>query len=311
MSSIVDLIEATVRIEQPIAAGRSTVGTGFVVQATAEDGSPRTILITANHVFATMPRDKASVGFRLRDEAGDWRYSPISVRIRDADGAPLWTRHPTQDVAAIELPAGVTNEGLPASELPGARALETLGVEPGDEMMVLGFPRGFSANKAGFPILRAGRVASFPLSPADRYPTYMLDFSVFGGNSGGPVYVVVNGPPGPAATVGPRVVVTGILTQQIKLDGDRLEIGNITQADFIEETMALMGAVEPAEVAASQSVLPQSDPEPAADPQPSAGERLKEAWHALITDIGVLARRAWIVLRDAFLSWTTPAPKRL
>lgn len=311
MSSIVDLIEATVRIEQQVEDGRATVGTGFIVKATAADGAPRTILITANHVLAQMPRDKASVGFRIRDAGGDWRFAPVSVRIRDADGDPLWTRHPTQDVAGLELPQGVTDEGLPASELPGARALQILGVEPGDEMMVLGYPRGFSANRAGFPILRSGRVASFPLAPADRYPTYMLDFSVFAGNSGGPVYVVAAGPPGRPLPDGPSVVITGILTQQIKYEGDRLEIGNVTQADFIEETMTLMGAVQPVEVAASDAVLPESDPEPATEPEPSAGARLREAWDTLLTDVGVLVRRAWIVLRDTVMGWTTPDPKRM
>lgn len=309
MSTIVDLIEATVRIEQPIEAGRSTVGTGFVVKASAPDGTPRTILITANHVFAQMPRDKASVGFRLRDAEGQWRYAPVSVRIRDADGDPLWTRHPTQDVAGLELPPGVTDEGVPVRELPGARALDTLNVAPGDEMMVLGYPQGFSANKAGFPILRSGRVASFPLSPADRYPTYMLDFSVFAGNSGGPVYIVVTGPPGQPP--GPGVVVTGVLTQQIKFEGDRLEIGNVTQADFIEETMKLMGAVKPVEVATTTGVLPESDAEPAAGPEPpSARERLQEAWDDFVVDLRVLVRRAWIVVRDTLMDWTTPKPRR-
>lgn len=311
MSTIVDLIEATVRIEQPIEAGRSTVGTGFVVKASAPDGTPRTILITANHVFAQMPRDKASVGFRMRDVDGQWRYAPVSIRIRDAQGDPLWTRHPTQDVAGIELPPGVTEEGVPVRELPGASALEGLDIDPGDEMMVLGYPHGFSANRAGFPILRSGRVASFPLSPADRYPTYMLDFSVFAGNSGGPVYVVVTGPPGQPLPSGPSVVVTGVLTQQIKFEGDRLEIGNVTQADFIEETMKLMGAVKPVEVATTTGVLPENDAEPAVAPDPpTAGERLQEAWNTLLVDVRVLARRAWIVVRDTVMDWTTPKPRR-
>lgn len=311
MSSIVDLIEATVRIEQTIAEGRATVGTGFIVKATAADGTPRTILITANHVLAQMPRDKASVGFRTRGPDGEWRYAPVSVRIRDASGDPLWTRHPTQDVAGIGLPQGVTDEGIPVAELPGARALDTLGIEPGDEMMVLGYPHGFSANRAGFPILRSGRVASFPLSPADRYPTYMLDFSVFAGNSGGPVYVVAAGTKGHALPSGPRVVITGLLTQQIKFEGDRLEIGNVTQADYIDETMTLMGAVQPVEVGITRATLPESDPEPAATPPPSPRERLKEAWDTFVTDLGVLVRRAWILARDAVMGWTTPDPKRM
>jgi len=312
MSDVVDLIQATVRLEQPAVGGAGTVGTGFVVTASAPDGSPRVVLITANHVFSQMRGDKAKVGFRVVDSTGEWRYAPVAVRIRDAAGDPLWTKHPVHDVAAIELPAGVTGAGLPASDLTGNRGLEKLQIEPGDEMMVLGYPHGFSANSAGFPILRSGRVASYPLSPASRYPTYLLDFSVFAGNSGGPVYVVRSGRPAagggnPASSV----LITGLLTQQMKLNDDRLAIGNVTQADYIVETISLMAGVEPAEVAPTKGRLPTSDPIPAAGgPQPSATDRLREAWSATLTDIGILFRRAWIVLKQAVLERTTPDARR-
>lgn len=311
MSDVVDLIQATVRLEQR-AVGGGTVGTGFVVTATAPDGTPRVVLITADHVLSRMRGDKAKVGFRIADASGEWRYAPVDVRIRDAEGDPLWTKHPVQDVAAIELPAGVTGAALPASALAKNRGLETLRIEPGDEMMVLGYPHGFSANSAGFPILRSGRVASYPLSPASRYPTYLLDFSVYAGNSGGPVYVVKPAAP-PGAGGGPvsSVWVTGLLTQQMKLDEDRLAIGNVTQADYIVETMSLMVGGEPAEVAAAGGRLPAGDPVPVAGgPQPSAMDRLREAWRSTLTDIGVLFRRAWIVVRQNVLERTTPDARR-
>ena len=46
-----------------------------------------------------------------------------------------------------------------------------------------------SADAAGFPILRSGRVASYPLAPASVFPTFLMDFSVFPGNSGGAVFM--------------------------------------------------------------------------------------------------------------------------
>ncbi len=308
MSDVVDVMAATVRLEQLIGGGQSTVGTGFVVLAQAPDGAPRTILITAHHVFANMPNDKAKVGFRAQDPEGGWRYAPVNVRIRDAEGGPLWTRHPTQDVAAIELPEGVTTAALPTTQLPGERALEILGVQPGTEMMTLGFPYGLSANTAGFPILRSGRVASYPLSPADRYPTYLVDFDVFGGNSGGPVYALAPG----ASRATPQVVITGLLTQQIKLDEQRLSIGNVTQADFITETISLMAAVGPTEVATAEGVLPRIEPAPASGlPAPSAHARLQEAWRTVVEDVSILLRRLWIVLRDGFLALITPEARRM
>jgi hypothetical protein len=309
MSTAIDLIHATVRLEQPLPSGLSTVGTGFVVTAAAPDGTPRTVLITADHVLAGMPGDKAKVGFRIADAAGEWRYMPVNVRIRDAEGDPLWTRHPLQDVAAIELPSGVARAALPTADLAGNRALASLKIEPGDEMMVLGYPHGFSANSAGFPILRAGRVASYPLAPASRYPTFLLDFSVFAGNSGGPVYIVRSNVPSRPSTG--QVIVAGLLTQQIKLKRDRLEIGNVTQADYIVETLSLLDGDGPTEVAATQGTLPVNDPIPAASgPDRSGLERLREAWDDTIADLSVLLRRAWIVVKQGVLEWLTPDARR-
>jgi hypothetical protein len=304
VTDIIGLIEATVRLEQPLRDGQATVGTGFVVTESAPDRTPRTILITANHVFAAMPHDQARIGFRSRDEAGNWRYAPLSIRIRDAAGEPLWTHHPTQDVAAIELPAGVAPGALPRADLGDERVLETLSVRPGHEMMVLGYPIGAAANREGFPILRAGRVASYPLSPATRYPTYLVDFNVFGGNSGGPVYAVVGGGGGAS------IVITGILTQQMEVEGERLAIGNVTQAGFITETLSLLTG-GPAAVEGAAGQVPAAQQVAAATAQPLTSlDRLKESWRAFTEELEILLRRIWIVLRETVLGWVTPDPKQ-
>jgi hypothetical protein len=308
VSSVVDLIEATVRVEQPLGNGQTTVGTGFIVTSAAADGTPRTILITADHVFARMPQEQAIIGFRTRDQAGHWRYAPLKVRIRDSDGDRLWTKHPTQDVAVVELPAALAPSALPASELPGERALETLGVLPGDEMMVLGYPRGLSANPQGFPILSAGKVASYPLSPADRYPTYLVNMNVHAGNSGGPVYLVL--PRVSAQGPAPQVVVTGLLTQQIKYNGDRLAIGNVTQPDFISETISLMDSTSAVEVAPAQAPAPDGHAEPVSQPPRGAQNGVGKWWSALAEDIRIFFLRLWILARDTANNWMTPDPKR-
>lgn len=301
MSEVIDLIQATVMVEQASEPGRRTVGSGFLVTSTGADGRPRTILVTAHHVFAEMPKDRASVGLRELQADGRWRFAPVSVRIRETDGGPAWTRHPTQDIAAIELPQGVTSAGVPAAELPGAKALETLGVGPGDEVLILGYPHGVAANAAGFPILRSGWVASYPLSPADRYPTYMVDFNVFAGNSGGPVYV--------RSKRGTGMTIVGVLTQQANFEGERLAIGNVTQADFISETISLLDG-EPADVIGAANVARVQDAAPAsASPQRTALERLRESWQTLKVETAIFARRLWIVCRDQVLDLVTRDPK--
>ena len=248
MDLAVELIQATVQLEQPLGDGTRTVGTGFLISSTGPDGQPRTVLVTANHVFQKMPGATARIGYRISNADGSWSYSPQPVKIRDGDGHELWTHHPSRDVAAIAIkaPPEFAKAAIPQSYLAADETFQQYKIGAGDEMMALGFPRGLSANAAGFPILRSGRVASYPIAPAKIFPTFLLDFSVFPGNSGGPVFVsrdaaavapASNGDSAPAAGPG---FIAGLLTQQVELNNERLEIGIVTQAKYIRETIAMM-----------------------------------------------------------------------
>src|ERR1019366_8549499 len=84
--------------------------------------------------------------------------------------------------------AEFAKSAIPLDWLAGGDTFAKYNIGPGDEMMVLGYPQGLSANTAGFPILRSGRVAS-PVETGDVSPTFLLDFRVFPGNSGGPVFM--------------------------------------------------------------------------------------------------------------------------
>lgn len=239
----VELIHATVQLEQPLGDGTRTVGTGFLIAETAPDGTPRTVLVTANHVLAKMPGNEARIGYRIANPDGSWSYSPQTLRIRDADGAKLWIQHPSRDVAAISIkaPDEFAKAAIPLSWLAQDDTFQVNQVGAGDEMMALGFPRGLAANQAGFPILRSGRVASFPIAPAQVFPTFLLDFTVFPGNSGGPVFMSQAARRRVGADEGHDVqFIAGLLTQQVELNSERLEIGIVTHAKFIRETLALM-----------------------------------------------------------------------
>src|SRR5690606_13395088 len=161
----VELIQATVQLEQPQGDGTRTVGTGFLIASTGPDGQPATVLVTANHVFQTMPGQTARIGFRISNPVASWISSPQPFRIPDDQGHDMLTHHPSRDVAAITIkaPPEFARAALPESYLANDETFGRYQVNPGDEMMALGFPRGLSANSAGFPILRAGRVASYPL----------------------------------------------------------------------------------------------------------------------------------------------------
>jgi S1-C subfamily serine protease len=234
----IDLIQATVQVEQPLGDGTRTVGTGFLISDPTPDGKPRTVLVTANHVLRKMPGPFATVGFRIENADGSWRYDPEPLKIRDG-AKELWTHHPGRDVAAIviDAPAAFAKAAIPESWLATDDTFTKYSVSPGDQMLALGFPEGLSANPAGFPILRSGRVASFPLAPSAAFPTFLLDFAVFPGNSGGPVYV---DKPQSAGAGAPGGFIAGMLTQQVELNSQNLSIGIVTDATFVRETLALL-----------------------------------------------------------------------
>jgi len=245
MDLSVQLMQATVQLEQPLGDGTRTVGTGFLIAETGADGRPHTILVTANHVFDKMPKENARVGYRIANPDGSWSYSPQPLRIRDAQGHALWTHHPSRDVAAIAItaPPAFAKAAIPEAYLAADDTFSKYNVAAGDQMMTLGFPRGLAANAAGFPILRAGRVASYPVAPAKIFPTFLLDFSVFPGNSGGPVFM--SGPSRHAVNdqgQGGQDVefIAGLLTQQVELNSERLDIGIVTNAKYIRETINLI-----------------------------------------------------------------------
>ena len=242
----VDLIQATVQLEQPSAQGQRTVGTGFLISAASADGTPAIVLVTANHVLAKMPGAEARIGYRSRSPDGTWRYAPAPLPIRDAAGEPLWVRHPSQDIAVLRIsaPPEYARAAIPSGYLSPRTGSD---LAPGDELLVLGFPRGVAANQAGFPILRSGRVASYPVSP-DVSPTFLLDFAVFPGNSGGPVFITSGLSRTGSAPGKPRIA--GLLIQQVQLEDERLEIGIVTHARFIREAVeTLAGAAQPGDTA--------------------------------------------------------------
>jgi V8-like Glu-specific endopeptidase len=257
-----DLIQATVQVEQPLGDGTRTVGTGFLISDPTPDGKPRTILVTANHVFRKMPGPIATIGFRIENADGSWKYDPEPLKIRDGD-KELWTHHPDRDVAVIviQAPSAFVKAAIPEDWLAGDDTFTKVGLTPGDEMLALGFPEGLSANAAGFPILRSGRVASFPLAPSAAFPTFLLDFNVFPGNSGGPVYVdVAPHGPAPADSKTQGGFIAGVLTQQVELNSQNLSIGIVTDAKFVREALELLD--DPSAVKATTQVAERGAPTP-------------------------------------------------
>lgn len=183
------LMQSTFKLE-----GNGVVGSGFILAHpfSDESGKGKFVLVTANHVLSDMKGEAAVIHFRKRVGSGFARV-PVQIKIRQGP-TNLWRADLAHDLAIMEVPVPQDVElrqiaPLSTALLANDAILEKFDVQPGDDLMVLGFPFGAESNSAGFPILRSGRVASYPLLPTQQTNSFLLDFEVFAGNSGGPVFL--------------------------------------------------------------------------------------------------------------------------
>ena len=242
------LMHATFRIQGPARGDpvrRVTFGTVFVM------GIPRPenpaianiVMVTAAHVLDDIAGDVATLMLRKPNQEGTYSEFPYDIPIR-AGGAPLYTRHPTADVAAMYagLPSEVPMSGLPPAFLATDQTLAEIELHPGDEAFVLGFPLGVGT-PGGFPVLRTGRIASYPLTPMRAVESIVFDLFLHGGNSGGPVYYSYSNRTFKGAThFGIAQGILGLVIQQARSVepehvNSPLNLGLVVPAVFIQETL--------------------------------------------------------------------------
>jgi len=244
------LMRSTFKIQ-----GEDSIGTAFILGKPFENEPRRAhyVLITAGHVLEKMKGNSALLF--LRKKRGN-SFEKISHLLPIREGNKnLWVKHPDVDVAAmyVNLPGNIDIALLPTDILANDDIFEQQKIHPGDELFCLGYPLSLEANPAGFPILRSGKIASYPIIPAKETKSFLFDFEVFPGNSGGPVYFVQSG-----RTVGRTMIVATIqfiaglvvqqkiVTQEIELLYGKqifkypLALGKVIHALFIKETIELL-----------------------------------------------------------------------
>jgi Trypsin-like peptidase domain len=225
--------------------------TGFIIGRPVKGKSnyARYVLITAAHVFESFTGRSATI--LLRRQKSDASYEKLTqeFEIRDASNKPLWMRHPDSDidVAAmyVALPDDVKFDLVPTPLLSNDDVLNKFEIHPGDELFALGFPLGVSSPEGGFPILRSGKIASYPLVPAKKMRSFLFDFQVYDGNSGGPVYFVQSGRYyGGSHHLGETIhFIIGLVTAQATsriYNNQPVYLAQIVPAEFILETVNLL-----------------------------------------------------------------------
>jgi hypothetical protein len=166
------LMRSTFKIES-----QSTIGTTFIIGKPVSGDSKEQyfILVTAAHVLSEMKEDIVTLFLRKNQGANKFSKYTWPLQIRK-QGAPLWKKHPEADIAVmyVLLPKEVDLQMLPMSFLANDKKLLEFELHPGDNLSCLGYPYGFEANEAGFPVLRSGQIASYPLTPTDKVKKLFL-----------------------------------------------------------------------------------------------------------------------------------------
>jgi len=246
------MMESTFKIEGPSAkvAGQTSIGTGFLVGRPMPTDATRSyyVLVTAAHVLADIQGDTATLVLRIKTSTTPYQRAEHQIRVRQG-ATKLWMQHPSADVAVmyVPLPDNLAGRLIPQELLATDADFQQYEFHPGDEVFTVGYPYGLESNAYGFPVLRSGRIASHPLTPAATMKTFMVDFSVFGGNSGGPIFLNQLGRLyGGTYHIDQRVFrILGLVSNQVTLTatGERLNVAGVVHASFIREAIALLPPV--------------------------------------------------------------------
>jgi len=158
---------------------------------TPEETLYRIYLVTNRHVF----EDSNVAILRFNPQAGE-PARVYDLPLIDSDGAELWSRHPDPDVdvAAIAINVALLREhGIQYGVFADDQHIMALsdaqqhGICEGNGVFVLGFPLGDPGTVRNYVVVRDGVVARIRDAIAGASSTFLIDASIFPGNSGGPV----------------------------------------------------------------------------------------------------------------------------
>ena len=195
-------------------------------------GGIRPILITSGHVLSSAPHGPFYLIVREQAPGQDPIIGVVEFTCDPAVPAPFFV-HPTKDVAVMEL--DVPKEFARDVPLPSFIDENTVGrpgdqIHVGDDLLVLGFPHVLPGTEGAFGVLRSGKMASYCVGPAPGTKNYLINTTVFGGDSGAPVFTADR-------QRGPKLV--GILTQRIGEKEAGIPLAVAINASVIREALDL------------------------------------------------------------------------
>ncbi|MHB1089759.1 MAG: S1 family peptidase [Ilumatobacteraceae bacterium] len=177
---------------------RHWIGTGFlygrfVKQVDESSNEYSVFLVTNKHVLSGLKRI-----YLKFNSAADSTSKDYPIDLVAKNGKPIWVGHPDTDidVAVMLVDANQLKNELRKFALFQSNnhvltpdQLKTDGVSEGDGVFVLGFPMGMVDQERQYVICRAGSIARIRDLIDGKATNFLVDATVFPGNSGGPVII--------------------------------------------------------------------------------------------------------------------------
>jgi len=200
---------------------RHWVGTGFIYGSFAgknKEGTSQysTWLITNKHVLIGF--HKIFVKFNSAQGTDSKDYD---IQLVARNGRTKWIGHPDEnvDVAAISINLKFLQEEerrfsyFQSDNHTSAKAqMLAEEITEGDRVFVLGFPMGWVSPERQYVICRGGHIARIRDFLENKATDYLIDATVFPGNSGGPVVIC----PSATAIQGTKIVTKAKLIGLVK-----------------------------------------------------------------------------------------------
>ncbi len=208
--------------------GDHAQGTGFLVWV-QDQGITFCYLITARHVVQPIlanPKTPLSVRFNLKKEE---KAETITFSTFIFDGV-RWLQHKNKavDLAVIPLTVfGRINDletggkiiSDPSDDfLATTEWIKKYSIGPGDDVFTMGLvPHLYTKDQINLVLSRFGKISLLPKEeidlPGGKQKTYFIDSQAFGGNSGGPVFVLIERDEFGKMITGWHFALLGVVTQ--------------------------------------------------------------------------------------------------
>ncbi len=191
-------LKAIVLIERQLPNGKfQSIATGFLVGFAMNDEpdlnerSYSVFLLTNRHVFNG--QDELWARFDKKDTQNTARF-PIQLKVGQE---VKWLAHRDEmvDLAMLTINTGFLNSNLVdwgfinEEIFAYPEKFEEIGIELGDGIFLAGFPLGISGNERNYAIVRGGTIARLDQEIIELNKSFLIDATVFPGNSGGPVFL--------------------------------------------------------------------------------------------------------------------------